>query len=91
MEKIVDLSVRTGKRKIPRGYKKATMSMIKNLKKGDRVCADLGGIEYCTGKVEDPDTVLFGEPKISFWSYSGWRHIEYASPDEIVAIKKEKY
>jgi len=93
MEKLINLSSKHGEKKIPRGYKKATMSMIKNLKQGDYVCADLGGIEFACGKVDEPihKHWLNGNDTISFWSYSGWKHIEYASPEEIVAIKKAKY
>ena len=77
-------------KKIPKGYKKPTKKDIENLETGDRIVADLGGIEYASGKVEDPLYThwLMEKPVVSFWCYSGWRHLEYAEPYQIIAIKK---
>jgi len=88
-EKVIDLSPINQVKKVPKGYKKATKTMIKNLKPGDYIVADLGGVEYAKGKVDNPKHInIVGDKVIEFWCYSGWRHIEHAKPEEVIAIKK---
>lgn len=58
------------------------------LKPGDKIIVDLGGIEPCKGTVYNPDDELFGNPRISFWSYHGWKHMEYCVPSDIMKINK---
>lgn len=64
---------------------------IDSIEPGDKVWADLGGVELASGKVMNTCDISFdGVRKISFWSYSGWRHLEFAKPDQIVKIKKKE-
>lgn len=57
---------------------------------GDKVWADLGGVELASGKVFNPDDRdIDGKHVVSFWSYSGWRHLEFAEPKQIVKVKKK--
>ena len=75
--------------KMPKGYKRFKKSM--RIKPGDKIVVDLGGIECARGKVHDPnDADIDRKPVVSFWSYSGWRHLELAKKSQIKYIKKVK-
>lgn len=87
-EKIIDLSPKYGKKLIPKGFMKFRLGT--KLRKGDRIVADLGGIEYATGYVEDIDETVFDELGVSFWSFSGWKHLEFAKYKQILAFKRRK-
>lgn len=86
-EKIFDLSPKVGKKRIPKGF--MTFTLGTKLSQGDRIFADLGGIEYASGYIENPEEKnVFGEVGVSFWSFSGWKHLEFAKYKEILAYKR---
>lgn len=87
-ERIVDLSPKSSaSKKLPKGYIKYKPGM--KIKPGDRIIADLGGLELCRGTVYNPDDDLLGKKRVSFWSYSGWKHLEFANKRQIKGIKKK--
>ena len=86
-EKVFDLSPKVGRKIIPKGF--MTFKLGTKLSPGDRIVADLGGIEYASGYVENPDEAdVYGEVGVSFWSFSGWKHLEFAKYKEILAYKR---
>ena len=88
-EKIIDLSPKIGKKIIPKGFMQFKLGT--KLFPGDRIIADLGGIEYASGYVENPEEEsVFGGKGVSFWSFSGWKHLEFAKYKEILAYKRRK-
>jgi hypothetical protein len=76
------------KYRMPRGYVRFTRGMKVDV--GDKVKVDLGGVELAGGTVSDTKEMVLGKEYISFWSYSGWRHLEIAKPSQIMYIKKKK-
>jgi len=91
-EKIIDLSPRICKRErkiLDIGKNKCID--IDSIEAGDKVWADLGGIELAYGAVYNPkDIGPDGKRVVSFWSYRGWKHIEMAKPEQIVKVKKKR-
>lgn len=89
-EKIIDLSPKVCKRKNKILNESSGRCIdVNSIEPGDKIWADLGGIELASGKVDDPNYKDFeGKRLVSFWCYSGWRHIEFAEPKQIVKIKK---
>jgi hypothetical protein len=91
VENIIDLSSKSCKKKNKiLNETNGKCIDVNSIEPGDKIWADLGGIELASGKVFDPNEKDFeGKRQISFWSYSGWRHLEIARPDQIVKIKKK--
>ena len=89
-EKLIDISPRLNidnKFHMPKGYAKFMKGM--KVEVGDKIRVDLGGSLLASGTVDNPQDSLLGKKRISFWSFSGWRHLEYAKPSEIIYIKKK--
>lgn len=89
-ENIIDLSAKICKRKSKiLNETNGRCIDVNSIVPGDKIWANLGGQELASGKVMDTDDRSFdGLRKISFWSFSGWRHLEFAKPEQIVKIKK---
>jgi len=89
-ENIIDLSSKICKRKNKILNETSGKCIdIDSIEPGDKIWADLGGEELASGKVFNPDERDYkGNRQISFWSYSGWRHLDFARPEQIVKIKK---
>lgn len=89
IEKIIDLSPKICKRKNKILNETSGRCIdVNGIEPGDKIWADLGGIELASGKVFNPKDDIGGKPAISFWCYSGWKHLEFANPEQIVKIKK---
>jgi hypothetical protein len=92
VEKIIDLSPKSTRGKIlPRGYQPFKRGM--KVRIGDRIAVDLGGIEYATGKVTDPNAKdsWTGKKVIEFsrWLSNRWKVTESCLLSQIKGIKQK--